>query len=351
MRKTSDEDRRDVIRRWLDGESYRQIEEEKDIGLASISRFIEELRKQAPDVDKLRKLNVRLRKGGFTVYDGFRACVLLESLNNYGISVSELQHYVNLSQRSLSDKKLQDNVMTYAVRLMQFELKYGKSYEEVAEDFNRLDQETDAKKTKNAELKQKNKKLKEEAEDKAETNRKLDAECVKISNKLDRISKAHEQLRDFGPEKLQKLAQFAYDIDALGFSVEEIQKLTILERELTRLGFDTDNLQRDVLRIRSLSGRADELESRVASFGKTTNQLSKTHTTLLAAQRMLQTNTIGIPCKSCGHLIDWRVPTKQECNNTASLGGFLKRTCSKCGGYQTRTLTEIVVHVAWPFLP
>jgi DNA repair ATPase RecN len=350
LRKITHEEKRDVFRRWLNGDSYRQILEDLDIGLASIYRIIDEVRKQSLDIDQLRKLHVRLKKSGFTIYDALRACHLLEHLNNYGISVGELQQYINLSQRTLSDKKLQDKVMTYAIRLMQLEQKYGKPYEEVTKDFNRLVEETEGRKAENAELKQQNTELKKKAENKAETNRQLDEERVEISNELAQVTTTYEQLQDFGPEKLQKLAKFAQDTEVLGFSIEEVQKLSTLRKELTRLGFDPDNLEKDLLRIRSLSGRATELESKVESLDNTKNQLLKTDTALLAAHTMLQTNTIGIPCKNCRRIMGMPLPTKQEYSDITSRGGFIPITCPHCGSYQTLSMPEIMVHVAWALL-
>ncbi len=351
MRKTTDENKSDVFTRWLNGDTYRQISEESDIGLATISRIIDDVRKLSPDIDQLRKLYVRLKESGFTIYDALRACQLLEHLNNYGIGISELQQYISLSQRSLSDKKLQDSVMTYAVRLMQLEQKNGKPYKEVVEGFNRIVEETERRKAENAELKQQNRELEKEAENKAETNRELDEERVKISNELEQVSTTHEQLQDFGPRKLQKLAKFAQDIETLDFSIEEIQKLSILKKELMRLGLDPDNLEKDVLLIKSLSGRATELESKVESLDNTRNQLLKTHTALLVAHTMLQTNAIGIPCKNCREITHMPLPTKQEYNDVTSRGGFIPITCPKCGSNQTLSMPEIAVQVAWALLP
>lgn len=352
MRKLTDEDKRDVFNMWLNGDSYRKILEEKDISVGSTNRIIDDVRRQSPDIDLLRKLHVRLKKSGFTTYDALRACQLLEYLNNYGISASELQHYINLSQRSLADKNLQDNVMTYAVKLMELEQKYQKPYETVTEDFNKLVEETEARKAENAELKEKNEGLEKQAKNKTETNRQLDAQSVKISNEIAKLTTTYKQLRDFGPEKLQKLANFVHDIDALDFKIEEIQKLTILRRELMRMGFDPDNLEKDALRSNSLRIEANELESKVASLNNTTNQLAKTHTALLAAQRILQTNMIDIPCKVCKQIAA-RVPlpTKQQYNNVTPYGGFTPFVCPHCGSQQSFTMPEIAVQVAWTLFP
>lgn len=158
-------------------------------------------------------------------------------------------------------------------------------------------------------------------------------------------------LRCKKPTRNPRIVERSIDIDALGFSVEEIWKLTILRKELIRLGFDPDNLAKDALRINTLNSQAITLESRVESLGKTINQLSKTHTALLAMQRILQTNTIDIPCQSCGQIIGLRLPTKQDYINVTSRGGFVPMTCTHCGSYRTFTMPEIAVQVAWTLLP
>jgi len=63
---------------WLYRVIYREILHELDIGSGTTSRTINDARKQTPDIDQLRKLNLRLKDIGFSVLDATRGCKAID---------------------------------------------------------------------------------------------------------------------------------------------------------------------------------------------------------------------------------------------------------------------------------
>ncbi|MGB9135320.1 MAG: sigma-70 region 4 domain-containing protein, partial [Candidatus Bathyarchaeia archaeon] len=98
MRRLPPQVEQEILKRALQGATYREIAREFGMSIATVSRVIEDARKKMPDVDSLRELSILLRKAGLTVFDATRACRLMESLTKWGISFEELSDYVRLNE-------------------------------------------------------------------------------------------------------------------------------------------------------------------------------------------------------------------------------------------------------------
>lgn len=118
----------EILQRLLQGDTYRQVAHEFGVSTATVSRVWEDARKEMPDADSLRELSILLKKGGSNVFDAIRSCRLMESLNRWGIGLDELGRYVELNERFLSERTLDENFLYYAMKLMQLEQVSGRTY-------------------------------------------------------------------------------------------------------------------------------------------------------------------------------------------------------------------------------
>jgi RNase P subunit RPR2 len=351
LRKTTDEIKKDIFNEWINGASYRETSEKHGVGLGTISRIIDEYRKASPDIDQLRGLHVRLKKNGFTYFDAIRACRYLEYLNSYGIGLSELQQYIKMCQRILSDKNLQDNVMTYAVKLMQLEEKCQKTFEKVVEDFDNIVSETANIKAENEKMKLKNRELEEEAENTTRKIGKLKEEKAQISTQIEKLANAHKLLQKVGLRKLLVLAKLDQDFETLDFSIEEIKKLSKLKQDLINVGIQPDNLKSDITQVQSLSSQITSLRSQVDSLENRRQRLLKANPALQAADEILRTNTIKVLCRSCHDLLPLPLPSKnQQARAILRSGSTIPITCPKCGYRQTFSPLEVAAQIAYTLL-
>lgn len=72
VRKHPPEVRRRVVELWLDGNTYKDIYAETGASPASSSSIIDRTRKQVPDIDELRRLNIFLKNAGANLRDALR---------------------------------------------------------------------------------------------------------------------------------------------------------------------------------------------------------------------------------------------------------------------------------------
>jgi hypothetical protein len=71
MRKTPPEIERDIRRRLLEGESYESAALGR-VQKSTVNRIVEDTRKDMPDFDELRELNIRLKREGITVSEALQ---------------------------------------------------------------------------------------------------------------------------------------------------------------------------------------------------------------------------------------------------------------------------------------
>jgi len=121
---------------WLGGCSYREIRDRTGMSLGAINQLVVDVRRETPDVDRLRELNVILRKGGSNVYDAMRGGRLLDKVGQLGVSLDELESYVKLTERVSQEKEVEaEGFVESAMKLMKLEGETGKTYGEITKDF------------------------------------------------------------------------------------------------------------------------------------------------------------------------------------------------------------------------
>jgi cytidylate kinase len=118
-----------ILEMLLAGDTYRDISREQDVTISTVNRIVEDERRRAPDFDEIRRLVLKLKKHNMPLFDAHRGAKLLEKLNEVGIPLQELETYLNLIKRILSEKNPQDSILTYAMKLAKIESETGKSPE------------------------------------------------------------------------------------------------------------------------------------------------------------------------------------------------------------------------------
>ena len=81
MKTIPDSIKSEVLRRWLNGETYQRISEETGVSTGAISEIIEEYRQKAPDIDGLRQLRLTLGKAKASLHDALRGAQFLTKLD------------------------------------------------------------------------------------------------------------------------------------------------------------------------------------------------------------------------------------------------------------------------------
>jgi len=87
MKEMPEDKRKEDLRLWLSGHTYRQVYEDLGISLGAVSKIVEEARTSTPDLEELRRLNTILKKSGLSAQDAIRGSALLD---RYGVSLDAL---------------------------------------------------------------------------------------------------------------------------------------------------------------------------------------------------------------------------------------------------------------------
>ena len=105
MRRIPDPLRKKILAMWLAGYIYREIQASCNVALATINTIKEEAKKTEPDLENLRRLSILLQKSNINFYDAFRGLNLLDRLNDCGVSLDELNHFIKLVEIHFSGNK------------------------------------------------------------------------------------------------------------------------------------------------------------------------------------------------------------------------------------------------------
>jgi len=174
LRRVPDILRKRTLAMWLAGDSYRVIQRACDVSLATINMVKEEAKKETPDLEDLRTLNILLRKSNVNFYDTFRGANLLDRLNECGASLDDLGNFIKLVETQFSEKNGRtEEIIAASIRLMNLEEKMGKHYPELVKEFHKLS-------SKIPRLRSQIKRLNEEKKSKDAENADLDKRRVRL---------------------------------------------------------------------------------------------------------------------------------------------------------------------------
>lgn len=289
-----------ILRRLLEGATYREIQREFGVSLATINRIVEDARKRLPDVDTLMKLSRLLRKSGSNIFDATRGARLQEKLNLFDVTPDELEHYLKLTERSFSDEVLDNKILEAAIKLMRLEEKCEKPYEAILRDFEFMLSEATRLKAEKKVLEEKKRTLKKDLE-KAEKDRDI------LNSEVERATATHKRLRKIGIEKIDTLAKFVEEFEALGYDAIEAKEFAELKDGLMKIDVDPKRLGEYIEQKTSLNADIYNLTIKKAGLQNEVNRMMESRRLLLArnslllrVSEILTTRRVLIPCKVCG---------------------------------------------------
>jgi DNA-binding CsgD family transcriptional regulator len=342
---------REILKRALQGATYREVAREFSVSVATVNRVFADARKKMPDVDSLRELSILLRKAGLNVFDATRACRLTESLNKWGISLEELGDYARLNERFLSEKALDENFLSYAVKLMQLEQVSGRTYQQVVEDFEEKRKGVAEAEERKLTLENESLELKTELN---ETTGKL----AELKSEIEKATTVHRGLAEIGLNKLALLVRFIQDFESLEFDANQVKRLAMWHRGLQKFRIDPNELDEYIAERGPLETQNNDLrlaneriESDLNTHAIRRATLVAQNSALLAADQVLRRGELHMFCKSCGYPIPIVLPTQETIRNLLNTGQVTSYQCSNCGELSLFTSWEIALQIAWIILP
>jgi len=340
LRKVPEEVEKEILKRLLAGDTYRKIAKDFNVSLATVYRIAEDARRRAPDFDELRKLSITFKKADSNVFDAIRGSSLLDELNQLGASLNELEDWIRLFEKLSSEELEPPDFVECALRLSRLEQETGIAYEEVAKDFEE--------------------KLNQVAELEA---RKYDLE-IEVSRLEDQLTKAeedvakHERLKKLGLDKLDTLAKFIDDYEALEFNIREVQTLAACKRSLNKMNIKPDKLEKYLTakgpldaQISNLKREAKTLKAQVDGLERRNKGLIEKNSALMSLSKILADRKIYIPCKNCGVGLPIPLDTQENHQHMLENRRFYSLRCPRCGFPNQFTPQDVLVHIGWILLP
>jgi len=143
LKPISDSVKLEVLRRWLNGETYRPIGAELGLSTGVISEIIEEYRQKAPDIDGLRQLRLALGKAKASLPDALRGAQFLTKIDELQFDSKYLPGCLALIKQ-MGERA--PELITASARLIDLEQRAKKPYEQFLLQFNQqLAAETELK--------------------------------------------------------------------------------------------------------------------------------------------------------------------------------------------------------------
>jgi DNA repair exonuclease SbcCD ATPase subunit len=345
---------------WLQGESYRKICAETGMSLGALSDQINELRGRVPDLDQLRELNVVLIGGGSTVFDAMRGGRLLEQLGLLGVSLRELEDCVKLAKRISSGGEAEaERLVSSALKLMRLEGETGKAYGQVVEDFEEKQSQLKG-------LEESKSHLEKEVQ---ELEMRLTQTKADLAHKVQELKQAitlKERLERLGLEKVNTLAGFINDYEALSFSHEEVQRLAEWRTSLKEMGIDPDKLGEHIRKRGSLNRQLNKLRKKVKREEELVKSLKDEYThlserlssllgrilNLSELKRVLEEGRITLYCRNCGRIgVPMILPSLEATEEAIRKGLVIEGRCIFCGRWSSYTPWDISWAIARLTLP
>lgn len=248
-----------ILSLYLQGLSQSDVA--KRLGIAQstvsleVSRFIEEAKASLEDAFKKYGIKEQLAslhyvagqalKAGLTIPRCLKALSLMERLEGLGRSLNELDGMFKLYDRAGGDP----TVLEGGVRLLKLESEAGKPYPELLKDYEHKVSEVEELNRRLIKLKEAL--LKTEAELK-DVQRRL----LTTTQELKASLHAKDRLAKLGLERVNELAKFIEDYEALGFDAVQVKALAEWREVLVNMGIDP----KDASKIKELQNLASQLE-------------------------------------------------------------------------------------------
>ena len=216
MRPTPDSVKEEVLRLWLEGETYRQITAREELSLGVISKIVEEYRQKASDIDELRRLYTELRQAQASLPDALRGARFLQNLDEWEFDSKYLPQCLSFVKEAGEGAP---ELAAAGTRLIELEKNAGKSYEQLLKEFNE--------------------RVKVEAELSGRVNEFEDKE-LKLRTSilhLEKLKTLQETIakHNLTPNILEHLISNQLNLQKLGFTTQQAE---ILAQELAKRGLN-----------------------------------------------------------------------------------------------------------------
>lgn len=306
LRRIPEKNRARTIELWLGGSRYREISSKLEISLGAINCIINNVRKRAPDLDELRKLNLKLKKQDSSVQDTLRGARILDKVNQLGISLNRLETLLRILTKIASERESdEESFVNASLGLMRLESEFKKSYTEIVEDF-------EAKQTLIKHIELRAKKLREEIQ-------KLGAEKRELHGTLNRAVK--ELKRALGTKKrLDKLS-----LDELATLAEHAEREGSLDNRIIERQNELESLKRRIAFLRKNASSIEKIDMLLGMRGS------------------------NFCCPYCGCLT-LRILSRRECEDLLLRNAPLTVKCIYCGSATHYDLIKMLLAISLQIL-
>jgi len=228
-----------ILHHFFKGMPQPAIAQKTRLNQATVSRYASKFKVLADDigligaakefrvmneVNGLRSLAVELSRSKLTVEESIEGLAILRLSDRLGVPPARRNELVEVIS------KLQDpSFLPTAMKLVKLEAETGKSYTQLASEFERLSSET-------SEMEQNKAASKQENENLVQRNREL---SVAIKEKKEQLKDLRKKAQE---EESALEARLAKKVDEAGLTTDRVEKLQPLLRTLNELGIPDDKL-------------------------------------------------------------------------------------------------------------
>lgn len=231
-----------IVELWLAGLPRDAIAQRLKVSGSTVSKYVNQFKgsvsqKAAELLEGLRLLSAELKKSGKTLSEALNIAKVYNTMERIGVRAEDLEHFIVASKRTAKELGIEaEDYVKAAIKIAKLETETGKSYKEIARDF---EEKVDMIAQLNQKIEQLNKK-------KNESKREL-----------------QKQLRQ------QRLARkdiaFAltlrYALTPHGFTLKDVSKIPRLVKHIK-------NCRQNVKKVLTKLERIDNLENTLATLKK-----------------------------------------------------------------------------------
>ena len=135
VRPIPSEKREAVLTLWLNGKTYREIEETLGVSIATVSNIIKEALAKHSDLDDFRTLNSLVKESGLHPKQAIRGAAIANNLNENELTIEDIKNLHILSKHYQESLQL---VIPIALTLKELEETSGKTIKQASAEYQQL---------------------------------------------------------------------------------------------------------------------------------------------------------------------------------------------------------------------
>ena len=340
-----------VSSRVMAGAGYAEVSRELGISVGSVHNVVEEEKKNVPDFDELRRLNILLKKNNLTVSSARKGIELAERLRGCGLELADVEDYLGLTEEMLSENGLGLSFVGYALSFKRLAEKYGVSYEDLVMNYQRKQDGANRLKVR---ILREQAKLNEISAKLSLARKSLGEILVKVEKYTD----VHVGLQRLDTDKLGRFVKVLPELEALCFDAQGVKEFGALKLKLRQLNVDSDKLEVELdergsleHQNRILAEAVKAKQNRNEEFQAANAELLSRNSLLRAVNEVFDTWEMPVPCKVCGAQVRIRLNSIDYYRRIIEQGLVLSVLCGICGNWLNYSGLEIVFHVASMIFP